>query len=128
MRFHDILTLITFSGPSIALVNALGVFTHDYYTAPETNTFTLGEMTSLAGQTAGPLGIGDYVGMAVSTVLGGMGWLQDMVVTIVYVYPAMVDIFHIPAPVAAILQAVVVLSIVTFLIQIISKFGWGQAK
>ncbi len=128
MRFHDILTLITFSGPAIALVNALGVFSHDYYSAPDTSTFTLGEMTSLAGQTAGSLGIGDYVGMAVSTVLGGLGWLQDMIITIVYVYPTMIDIFHVPGPVAAILQAVVVLSIVTFLIQIISKFGWGQAK
>lgn len=127
MRFHDVLTLLTFCGPAIALVNSLGVFSYNYYTAPETSTFTLSEMTSLAGQT-GPLGIGDYVGMAVSSVLGGMGWLQDMIGTIVFVYPSMVDILHVPAPVAALSQCVVVLSIVTFLIQLASKFGWGQAK
>jgi len=127
MRFHDILTLLTFCGPAIALVNSLGVFTYNYYTAPETTTYTLSEMTSLAGQT-GSLGIGDYVGMAVSSVLGGMGWLQEMIGTIVFVYPTMVDIFHIPPALAAILQCVVVLSITTFLIQLVSKFGWGQAK
>lgn len=127
MRFHDVLTLLTFCGPAIALVNALGVFSHNYYAPPDTSAFTLSEMTSLAGQT-GPLGIGDYVGMAVSSVLGGMGWIQDMIGTIVFVYPTMVDILHVPAPVAAISQCVVVLSIVTFLIQLASKFGWGQAK
>lgn len=126
MRFHDILTLLTFCGPAICLLNGLGIFAHNYYPAPETSAFELSEMSSMAAPS--DIGILDYFGLAVSLGLAGLGWLKEMICTIVYVYPSMVDIFHMPPPLAAFFQVAVVLSIATFLIQVATKFGWGQAK
>lgn len=126
MRFHDILTLLTFCGPAIVFINGLGIFAHNYYAPPDTATFELSEMSTMATQSN--IGLLDYFGLAVSQVLSGLGWIKDLIVTIVYVYPSMVQILHVPPILAGFLQVAVVLSIVTFSIQVATKFGWGQMK
>lgn len=125
-RFYDIWYLLTFCGLAIAFVNGLGVFGTDYMTAPDSSTFALSDIESLAGD--GDISAWDQFSLLVSQAAAAFGMIGQMALSVVYVFPTMVNIFHMPASVAALIQGGVVLSWASFFVQVLLRFGFKQVE
>ncbi|HHY08643.1 MAG TPA: hypothetical protein GX530_09040 [Corynebacteriales bacterium] len=125
-RFYDIWHLLTFAGLAIGFVNGLGVWGLDYMTAPESSTFELSDIESMTG--GGDISAWDQFTLLVSQAVTAFGMIAQMALSVVLVYPTMVDVFHMPPIVATLVQGGVVLSWVSFFMQILLRFGFKQVE
>jgi len=125
-RFYDIWYLLTFAGLAIGFVNGLGVWGVDYMTAPESSTFELSDIESIAG--GGDVSAWDQFTLLVSQAVTAFGMIAQMALSVVLVYPTMVNVFHMPPIVATLVQGGVVLSWVSFFMQILLRFGFKQVE
>ena len=125
-RFHDIWYLLTFCGLAIGFVNGLGVWGVDYMTAPESSTFELSDIESIAG--GGDVSAWDQFTLLVSQAVTAFGMIAQMALSVVLVYPTMVNVFHMPPIVATLVQGGVVLSWVSFFMQLLLRFGFKQVE
>lgn len=125
-RFHDIWYLLTFCGLAIGFVNGLGVWGVDYMTAPDSNAFELSDIENIASD--GDISAWDQFTLLVSQAVAAFGMIGQMALSVVYVFPTMVNIFHMPASVAALVQGGVVLSWASFFVQVLLRFGFKQVE
>lgn len=125
-RFYDIWYLLTFCGLAIGFVNGLGVWGLDYMTAPESSTFELSDIESIAG--GGDVSAWDQFTLLVSQAVTAFGMIAQMALSVVIVYPTMVNVFHVPPIVATLVQGGVVLSWVSFFMQVLLRFGFKQVE
>lgn len=125
-RFYDIWYLLTFCGLAIGFVNGLGLFGVDYMTAPEGSAFELSDIESIAG--GGDISAWDQFTLLVSQAVTAFGMITKMAISVVLVYPVMVDVFHVSPLVATLVQGGVVLSWVSFFMQLLLRFGFKQVE
>ena len=125
-RFHDIWYLLTFCGLAIGFVNGLGVWGVDYMTAPDSSAFELSDIESISG--GGDVSAWDQFTLLVSQAVTAFGMIAQMALSVVIVYPTMVNVFHVPPIVATLVQGGVVLSWVSFLMQLLLRFGFKQVE
>lgn len=125
-RFYDIWYLLTFCGLAIGFVNGLGVWGTDYMTAPDTATFELTDLESLAND--GEISAWDQFSLLVSQAVTAFGMIGQMAMAVFIVYPTMVNVFHVPAIVATLAQGGVVLSWASFFMQVLLRFGFKQVE
>ena len=125
-RFYDIWYLLTFCGLAIGFVNGLGVWGVDYMTAPDSSAFELSDIESMAG--GGDISAWDQFTLLVSQAVTAFGMIAQMALSVVIVYPTMVNVFHVPPIVATLVQGGVVLSWVSFFMQILLRFGFKQVE
>ena len=125
-RFHDIWYLLTFCGLAIGFVNGLGVWGVDYMTAPDAGAFELSDIENIASD--GDISAWDQFTLLVSQAVTAFGMIAKMALSVVLVYPVMVDTFHISPLAAALVQTGVVLSWVSFFLQVLLRFGFKQVE
>ena len=125
-RFYDIWYLLTFCGLAIGFVNGLGVWGVDYMTAPDSSAFELSDIESMAG--GGDISAWDQFTLLVSQAVTAFGMIAQMALSVVIVYPTMVNVFHVPPIVATLVQGGVVLSWVSFFMQLLLRFGFKQVE
>jgi len=125
-RFYDIWYLLTFCGLAIGFVNGLGVWGVDYMTAPDSSAFELSDIESMAG--GGDISAWDQFTLLVSQAVTAFGMIAQMALSVVIVYPTMVNVFHVPPIVATLVQGGAVLSWVSFFMQILLRFGFKQVE
>lgn len=125
-RFYDIWYLLTFCGLAIGFVNGLGLWGVDYMTAPDSSTFELTDIESIAG--GGDVSAWDQFTLLVSQAVTAFGMIAQMALSVVIVYPTMVNVFHVPPIVASLVQGGVVLSWASFFMQVLLRFGFKQVE
>lgn len=125
-RFYDIWYLLTFCGLAIGFVNGLGLWGVDYMTAPDSSTFELTDIESIAG--GGDVSAWDQFTLLVSQAVTAFGMIAQMALSVVIVYPTMVNVFHVPPIVATLVQGGVVLSWASFFVQVLLRFGFKQVE
>jgi len=126
MRFYDIWYLLTFCGLAITFVNGLGVWSVDYMSSPDTTTFDVSDIESLSETEE--VSAWDSAVLLVSQAVTAFCMIAQMALSAVYVYPVITETFGMPDLLAIFLQGGVVLAWVSFFIQVLLRFGFGQVE
>ncbi len=132
MRAWDITLLLIVIQACIGLVNGIGLFDVTYFATQNDSTtaYTVGDISALHGFERG----GDvpdipgieggasvsqmsYFDLAVTFGMAGINLLFKIVEAVVFIFPVLVNQFHIPLPLAAVLQMM-------FYLQV----AWGYAQ
>jgi hypothetical protein len=123
-RFYDIFMMMTIVGLSISLVNASGVFNINFGSLPQNNDigYTTADVTNLTASQAG-MKVQDQYQTTLKEPEMGLDIIGTMV-SMVYVYPLIVDKLHGPAIIGVFVQALVTITQVAFLAQVFMRFGW----
>jgi hypothetical protein len=124
MRFYDIFWVCLAASLSIGFINSVGIFDTNYMTAPEGATYQLSDVNGTLTNTT-PM---DDVMLSVGMFWQALAFIKDLALNTVLVFPALVDIWGVPAPIAVILQTIVAVSWLYFLIQILMRLPLGGTE
>jgi hypothetical protein len=124
MRFYDIFWVCIAASLAIGFVNSIGIFDTEYMTAPQNAVF---EISDVNGTLTNSTPIDDVM-MFVGFFWQALTFLKDMAINTFAVYWPLVNIWGVPAPLAAILQTIVAISWIYFLIQVLMRFGFGGTE
>lgn len=124
-RFYDIIWLLTLIQAAIGLLNASCVFNENFMENPEAGPagYELSDLSQLQDTTN--IGMLDYFIMAVKWAISGAWFMCNLLLSVVYVYPLLVDILGVNGAIAAFLQVGVVVVYIAFFIQFLTKSPWG---
>lgn len=114
MRAWDITFLLIVIQACIGLVNGIGLFDVSYFaTQNDTTTgFTVGDISDLHDvETGGEVSQMSYFDLAVTFGMAGINLLFQIVQAIVFIFPTLVEQFHVPLPLAAVLQSMIYLQV-----------------
>lgn len=100
---YDIARWLIIIEATIGFVNGLGLFDDNYYQQDVNNNsaYQTGNLDELAEEQATPA---SYFDMLVTMVLGGFLMIVKMFLAVFFILPFLVTQFHIPLPLAALLQ------------------------
>lgn len=93
-------------------------------TAPAGATYTLSDVNGTVTNTT-PM---DDVMLSVGLFWQALAFLKDLALNTIFVFPALVNIWGVPTPIAVILQTIVALSWLYFLIQVIMRLPLGGTE
>jgi hypothetical protein len=120
MRAWDITFLLIVIQACIGLVNGIGLFDVNYFATQNdsTTTYTIGDISDLHDVApGGEVSQMSYFDLAVTFGMAGINLLFKIIEAIVFIFPVLVDQFHIPLPLAAMLQSLIYMQI-----------AWGYAQ
>lgn len=124
MRFYDIFWVCIAASLSIGFINSVGIFDTNYMTAPTNAVF---EISDVNGTLTNSTPVDDVM-MSVGFFWQALMFLKDMAINTFAVYWPLVDIWGVPAPLAAILQTIVAISWIYFLIQVLMRLPLGGTE
>src|SRR5574344_1006327 len=114
MRAWDITFLLIVIQACIGLVNGVGLFDQTYFATQNDSTtaYTVGDISDLHDvETGGEVSQMSYFDLAVTFGMAGINLLFQIIQAIVFIFPTLVEQFHIPLPLAAVLQSMIYLQI-----------------
>ena len=120
MRAWDITLLLIVVQACIGLVNGIGLFDENYFATQNDSTtaYTVGDIADLHDvESGGEVSQMSYFDLAVTFGMAGINLLFKIVEAIVFIFPVLVDQFHIPLPLAAVMQSMIYLQV-----------AWGYAQ
>jgi len=120
MRAWDITLLLIVIQACIGLVNGIGLFDQAYFATQNDSTtaFTVGDISDLHDvESGGEVSQMSYFDLAVTFGMAGINLLFKIIEAIVFIFPTLVNLFHIPLPLAAVLQSMIYLQV-----------AWGYAQ
>lgn len=120
-RFYEIVLLLVVAQASIGFVNGLGIFTDTAYTQPDNPAAHWYINDSDNYFTDNTVGVSDYVQMITGFIGVAITMLWDILGAVVFIYPALVTTFMMPAALALVLQSGIYFIYATFLIQMFWK-------
>ena len=123
-RFYDIILVLAMVSASIGLVNASGLFDVDYMSPPPSQSFEVEDLKDLAEQ-GGDSQL-DYFTTILSWLKIASGIIKDMLISFLWVYPLIVDVFGAPEYLGGFIQVGVIMIYIVFFVQFISGRGWRQ--
>ena len=123
-RFYDIILVLAMVSASIGLVNASGLFDVDYMSPPPSQSFEVEDLEDLAEQ--GRDSQLDYFTTILSWLKIASGLIKDMLISFLWVYPLIVDVFGAPEYLGGFIQVGVIMIYIVFFVQFISGRGWRQ--
>jgi len=124
MRFYDIFWVCLAASLAIGFINSVGIFDTNYMTAPAGATYTLSDVNGTVTNTT-PM---DDVMLSVGMFWQALAFIKDLAMNTIFVFPALVNIWGVPAPIAVILQTIVAVSWLYFLIQILMRLPLGGTE
>jgi hypothetical protein len=124
-RFYDIFILITLVGLAVSFANASGIFNYKFSSMPDQQANF--QVTDLQNYTQkGTIGTDDYFKTNSAQPSIGVDMIWSMISSFVYVYPLIVDKLHGNPLLGLFLQGIVTISQIGMIIQVLTRFGWGQ--
>jgi len=120
MRAWDITFLLITIQACIGLVNGIGLFDQAYFASQNDSTtaYTVGDISDLHDvESGGGVSQMSYFDLAVTFGMAGINLLFQIVQAIVFIFPILVEQFHIPLPFATVLQSMIYLQV-----------AWGYAQ
>lgn len=120
MRAWDITLLLIGIQACIGLVNGLGVFGETYFATQNDSTtaYTVGDISDLHDVAqGGEVSQMGYFDLAVTFGMAGINLLYKIIEAIIFIFPTLVTQFHIPLPLAAVMQSMIYLQV-----------AWGYAQ
>lgn len=124
MRFYDIFWVCIAASLALGFVNSIGLFDTEYMTAPSNAVF---EISDVNGTTTNSTPVDDVM-LSVGFFGQALFFLKDMAINTFAVYWPLVNIWGVPAPLAAILQTIVAISWIYFLIQVLMRLPLGGTE
>ena len=120
-RFYEIVLLLVVAQASIGFVNGIGIFHDAAYTQPD-NPAAHWTISDAEGyKTDSVIGVGDYYQQIVGMITTGLSMLFNILGAVIFIYPALVSTFMMPASLALVLQAGIYFIYAAFLIQMFWK-------
>ena len=119
MRAWDITLLLIVIQACIGLVNGIGLFDTTYFaTQNDSTAYTVGDISDLHDvESGGAVSQMSYFDLAVTFGMAGINLLFKIIEAIVFIFPTLVNLFHIPLPLAAVMQSMIYLQV-----------AWGYAQ
>jgi len=114
MRAWDITFILIVVQACIGLINGIGLFDVTYFTTQNDSTtaYTVGDISNLHDvESGGEVSQMSYFDLAVTFGMAGINLLFKIVEAIVFIFPTLVNQFHIPLPLAAVLQSMIYLQV-----------------
>ena len=114
MRAWDITFLLIVIQACIGLVNGIGLFDVTYFASQNdsTTTYTIGDISDLHDvESGGGVSQMSYFDLAVTFGMAGINLLFKIIEAIVFIFPTLVELFHVPLPLAAMLQSLIYLQV-----------------
>lgn len=107
MRFWEITKFIVYLSATIGFISGISLFSTMYYEAPQTDitTKSVGDLNNYF--TTPTMGIGDYFGIMVTFLVGTLFVIFTTVTAAIVLLPYLVIVFHVPLPLAALLQTAI---------------------
>ncbi|MFA5136917.1 MAG: hypothetical protein WC489_06050 [Patescibacteria group bacterium] len=117
MMMWTLTKLIVIMATVIGFVTGMGLFTTTYYETPSgpATSYTMGDVENLL-EPSQPQ-VGDYFGMMVSWAVTSITMILSIALAIVFLFPFLVTIFHMPVALAGVFQVIIYLQY---------AIGWAQ--
>ena len=121
-RFYEIVLLLVLAQAAIGFVNGIGIFTDPAYVQPDNPAahWALSNISDFKTDSE-VVGVTDYVAQATGMIATGMTMIWNILGAIIYIYPALVDVFMMPESLAIVLQVGIYFIYATFLLQMFWK-------
>jgi hypothetical protein len=95
---------------------------------PDNPAFNMSDVRSQVGANTGTSVQTDYFSSIIGFATIALGFIFTFITTTFWSYGVMVDMFHMPPVLAAAIEALMIYSLMSFIIQVYMKFGWKQIE
>jgi len=106
----------------IGMVDASGLFNQNYWQVNQASgtgdvEYTTGSLSELTNAGSSGNAGADWFNQGVALVFAAIMWILTVMKSVVVILPTLIDRFHVPAPFAVVIQAMIYL-----------EYGWGLAQ
>ena len=119
MRMIEIALFLIILNATIGFVADIPLFPEQYITTPQNDymSYNISSLSESIGDVSEDPGFIDYAKFSITWAWEGFKMLLKIIFSIVVIYPAMVEVFHVPPALAALLNVGVIVIYILGIIQ-----------